>query len=50
MKAEFLHNNVEVEMFIKWTEGIVDLVIITKEFMEEYCIFIERFMYGNVDT
>ena len=31
-------------------EYIVDLGITTDEFLEEYCIFIEKLMYGNVDA
>ena len=37
-------------MFIEWPEGIVDLEIITKEFLYEYCILIEKSMYSNVDA
>ena len=50
MEAEFLNPNMEVEMCIEWPEGIVDLGIITKEFLEEYCILIGKLMYGNVDA
>ena len=35
-----LHTDMSVEMFIEWPEGIMDLGIITKEFMEEYCILL----------
>ena len=37
-------------MLIEWPEGILDLGIITKEFLEEYCILLEKSMYGNVDA
>ena len=37
-------------MFIKWSKGILELGIITKEFLEEYFIFLEESMYGNVDA
>ena len=37
-------------MYIEWTEGIVDLGIITKDFLEEYCILLGKLMYGNVDA
>ena len=50
MKAELLHPDMPVEMFIKCTEKIVDLGIITKEFWEEYWILLEKSMYGNVDA
>ena len=33
VEAEFLHPNMEVDMYIKWPEGIVYLVIIRKEFL-----------------
>ena len=35
-EAAFLHTNMEVKMYIEWPEGIVDLIIITKIFLEEY--------------
>ena len=41
-EAAFLHPNTEVEMYIECPEGIVDLGIMTKEFLEEYCILIEK--------
>ena len=34
VEAEFFHTNMEFDMYIEWPEGIVDLVIITKEFLE----------------
>ena len=37
-------------MYIEWPEVIVDLRIITKEFLEEYFILLGKSMYGNVDT
>ena len=45
-----MHPYIPVEMFIEWPEGIVDLVIITKEFIEEYCILLGESIYGNVDA
>ena len=50
MKVAFIYPNMDVEMFIKWPEVIKDIVIITKEFLEEYCIFLEKSMNGYVDT
>ena len=41
-ESEFLHPYIPVEMFIEWTEGIVDLGIITKEFLEEYFILLVK--------
>ena len=49
-EAEFLHPNMEVGMFIEWPECTVDLRITTKEFLEEYYIFLGNSMYGNFDT
>ena len=37
-------------MFIEWPEGIVELVIIMKEFLEEYRILLGKSMHGNVDA
>ena len=37
-------------MYIEWPEGIVDLGIISEEFLKEYCILILKFMYVNVDA
>ena len=50
MELEFMHPNMEVQMYIEWLEGITDLGIITKEFLEEYCILLGKLMYGNVDA
>ena len=33
MEEEFLNPNIEVEMYIKWPEGIVNLGITKKEFL-----------------
>ena len=37
-------------MYIEWTEIIVDLGIISKEFLKEYFILLGNLMYGNVDA
>ena len=37
-------------MYIEWPEGIVDLGIITKTFLEEYCILLGELTYGNFYT
>ena len=37
-------------MYIEWPEGIVDLGIITNNFLEECCILLGKSMYGNVDA
>ena len=45
-----MHPNMDVEMYIEWPEGIMNLGIITDEFIEECCILLVNFMYGNVDA
>ena len=50
MEASFLHPNTKVDIFVEWSEGIVAIGITTKEFLEEYCMLLEKSMYGNVDT
>ena len=42
MESAFVHLDMTVEMFIKCHEGIVELDIITKEFMEEYYILLGK--------
>ena len=49
MKAAFLHPDMPLEMFIEWPKGIVDLGIITKEFLKEHFILLGNLMYGNVN-
>ena len=50
MEAEFLHQDMPVEMLVERNEGIVYLVIIGKDFMEKYFILLGNSMYGNVDS
>ena len=50
VEAAFVHSNMEVEIYIRWPEGIVDLGIISEEFLREYCILLGKSMYGNVDA
>ena len=49
-EAAFLHPNMEFNMYIKWPEGIVDLGIISKEFLRKYCILLGKLMYRNFDA
>ena len=49
-EAAFLHPDMPVEMLIEWPTVIVDLDIITKEFIEEYCILLVNSIYGNVNA
>ena len=44
-----MHTNKEVYMYIEWPGVIVDLVIITKEFLGGYCILLGNLMYGITD-
>ena len=44
MEAAFLHPDIPVEIFIECPEGIVDLGIFTKEFLEEYYILLGNLM------
>ena len=50
VEAAFLHPDMPVDMFIEWPEGIVDLVITAKAFLEEYCILLGKLVYGNLDA
>ena len=50
VEAAFVHSNMEVEIYIRWPEGIVDLGIISEEFLREYCIFLGKSMYGHVEV
>ena len=50
VESSFPHPDMPVKMFIELSEVIVDLGIITKEFLEEYCILLGNYMYGNVDS
>ena len=40
----------EVDILIKWTKGILKHGIVTKEFLEEYCILLENSLYGNLEA
>ena len=50
IEAAFLHPNMKANMYMEWSEGIVDLRIISKEFLIEYCILIRKSMCGNVEV
>ena len=50
VEAAFLHPNPEVKMYIEWPEGILDLGIISGDFLKEYCIFLAKLMYINIDA
>ena len=40
----------KVDMYIEWSEGVLGLVIISEEFLREYCILLGQLMYGNDDA
>ena len=42
VEGAFIHPNMEVEIYIEWPEGIVDLRIISEEFLREYCILLVK--------
>ena len=48
MEEEFLHPHMKVEMFIECPKVVLYIGIITKEFLEECCILLEKSMYVNV--
>ena len=50
VEASFLHPNMEVEISVEWCEVILYLVLITKKLLEEYCILLEKSLYGNVNA
>ena len=50
MEALSIHQNMEVDIYIEWLEGILYLGIISEEFLKEYCILLGKFMYVNVDA
>ena len=50
VEAAFLEPYLDVEMYIEWPEGIVELGFITKEEKERTCVQLRRSMYGNVDA
>ena len=37
-------------MYIEWPKVVVDLVIISEDFLREYFILLGKSMYGNVDA
>ena len=49
-EAAFLRLDMQVEMFIEWPEVIVEICIIIKDFLEEYCNLIEKVLCDNVDA
>ena len=50
VEAAFLEPYLDIEMYIDWPEGIVDLGFISEEQKRTTCIQLRRSMYGNVDA
>ena len=50
VEAAFIHPNMEIDMYIEWPEGIVDLGFISEDFLREYCILLGKSMYDNADA
>ena len=42
VEAVLIHPDMPLEMSIEFPGGILDIGIITKEFLEEYCILLEK--------
>jgi hypothetical protein len=52
IEAAFLESDMDpnMEVFIEWADGMVELGYITEEIKEEYCIQLNAPMYGKVDV
>ena len=50
VEAAFVEPYLDIEMYIDWPEGIVDLGFISEELKHTTCIQLCRSMYGNVDA
>ena len=50
VEAAFLEPYLDIEMYIEWPDGIVELGFITEEQRRTTCIQLRRSMYGNVDA
>ena len=50
VEAEFLNPTLDKALYIEWPEGMKEMVFITDNDKEEYCIKLKRSMYGNVDA
>ena len=50
VEAAFLEPFLDIEMYICWPEGMVELGFLTKEEYENTCVQLRMSMYGNVDA
>ena len=50
IEAAFLEGEMDMDMYIEWPEGMLELGFITQEEHNGYCIKLEKSMYGNVDA
>ena len=50
VEAAFLEPYLDIEMYIEWPEGMVELGFLTEEQKNSTCIQLRRSMYGNVDA
>ena len=50
VEVAFLHTDMPSEMFAEFPEGIVELGIIKKLFLEEYCILLGNSIYVYMDA
>ena len=50
VEAAFLNADLEHQQFIDWPLGMVELGFITQQEKEEYCIELQKAMYGNIDS
>ena len=50
VEAAFLEPYLDIEMYIDWPDGIVELGFISEEQKRTTCVQLRRSMYGNVDA
>ena len=50
VEAAFLEPFLDIEMYIEWPEGMVELGFLTQEEYKNTCVQLRRSMYGNVDA
>ena len=48
IEAAFLNADLEGHMYVEWPEGMVELGFLSGEDLRDYCIRLDRAMYGNV--
>ena len=50
VEAAFLEPYMDIEMYVQWPEGIVELGFLTEEQRDSTCVQLRKSMYGNVDA